>query len=343
MAHHIAKTSQRAFTWTGPYGGGKSSLALVLGSLVSPTKSLRDGAKKILGLSDDIENSQAWQCSKDGWLVIPVVGKRQSVIESISTALNKILGKLTKKATNTSIILRLIEEAEKRKKDGVLVIIDELGKFLESAAQSGEDIYFYQELAEAASRCKGKLIIVGILHQSFEQYAVKLGRDARDEWAKIQGRYIDIPLVAGSDEVIELVGKALVKKEPLSLKVSKNFVSVVSDCISKRRPNLPSNLADSLLNCWPLHPVTAALLGPISRKKFSQNERSIFGFLASAEPLGFTDFLRSSYSHELSIYGPARYWDYLKVNLEQAILASTDSHRWAASTDAIERTEAREG
>ena len=343
MTHHIAKTSQRAFTWTGPYGGGKSSLALVLGSLVSPTKSLRDGAKKILGLSADTENNQAWQCSKEGWLVIPVVGKRQSVIESISTALDKALGKLSKRVTNSSIILRLIEEAERRKKDGVLLIVDELGKFLESAAQSGEDIYFYQELAEAASRCKGKLVIVGILHQSFEQYAVKLGRDARDEWAKIQGRYVDIPLVAGSDEVIELVGKALVKKDPPLLKVSKNFTSIVADSIIKRRPNSPSNLGDALLNCWPLHPVTVALLGPISRKKFSQNERSIFGFLASAEPLGFTDFLRSSYSHELSIYGPARYWDYLKVNLEQAILASTDSHRWAASTDAIERTEAREG
>jgi hypothetical protein len=160
MTHHIAKTSQRAFTWTGPYGGGKSSLALVLGSLVSPTKSLRDGAKKILGLSEDTENNQAWQCSKEGWLVIPVVGKRQSVIESISTALDKALGKSSKRVTNSSIILRLIEEAERRKKDGVLLIIDELGKFLESAAQCGEAVYVYQELAEAACRCKGKLVIV---------------------------------------------------------------------------------------------------------------------------------------------------------------------------------------
>jgi len=343
MAHHINKTSQRAFTWTGPYGGGKSSLALVLGSLVSSTKSLRESAKKIIGLTPDSESGEAWNCSKDGWLVIPVVGKRKSIIESLAAALDKAVGKSSKKPSSASIILRLVEEAEKRKKDGVLLIIDELGKFLESAAQSGEDVYFYQELAEAASRCNGKLVIVGILHQSFEQYAIKLGREARDEWAKIQGRYIDIPLVAGSDEVIELVGKALVKSNPPVLKNSKIFASSVADSITRRRPNSPSNLRDGLLNCWPLHPVTAALLGPISRKKFSQNERSIFGFLASAEPLSFTDFLNSQPSHELSLYGPARYWDYLKVNLEQAILASTDGHRWAASTDAIERTEAREG
>jgi len=177
-----------------------------------PDKISKGWCKKILGLSAETENNDAWSCSKDGWLIIPVVGKRKSVIDSISTALDKAVGKSSKKATSTSIILRLVEEAEKRKRDGVLLIIDELGKFLEAAAQSGEDIYFYQELAEAASRCNGKLVIVGILHQSFEQYAVKLGRDARDEWAKIQGRYVDIPLVAGSDEVIELVGKALVKQ-----------------------------------------------------------------------------------------------------------------------------------
>jgi hypothetical protein len=118
MAHHINKTRQRAFTWTGPYGGGKSSLALVLGSLVSPTKSLREGAKKIIGLSSDLENSEAWSCSKDGWLIIPAVGKRQSIIESLSAALDKVIGKSNKKANGTSIILRLVEEAEKRKKDG---------------------------------------------------------------------------------------------------------------------------------------------------------------------------------------------------------------------------------
>lgn len=67
MAHHINKTRQRAFTWTGPYGGGKSSLALVLGSLVSPTKSLRDEAKKILGLSSD---APRWRIDDLGKLTV---------------------------------------------------------------------------------------------------------------------------------------------------------------------------------------------------------------------------------------------------------------------------------
>ncbi len=344
MAYHLNRTRQRAFTWTGPYGGGKSSLALVLGSLVSPNKLLRAEANKLLKGKPGDEIQLAWSTSKNGWLVLPIVGRRDSVVSAISLALDKHQGVVTKKPKPSETIQRLVEEAESRKKDGVLLVLDELGKFLESAAQTGEDIYFYQELAEAASRCNGKLVVIGILHQAFEQYANKLGRDAREEWAKIQGRYIDIPLVAGSDEVVELIARTIEKKTSIAgYKYAEKFAETVAEVITKRRPNAPANLKKSLFNCWPLHPVTAALLGPISRKKFSQNERSVFGFLASVEPLGFTDFIQTAPNHELALYGPSRYWDYLKSNMEQAIIASSDGHRWAVASDAIERTEARDG
>ncbi len=36
MATQITQTKQRAFTWTGPYGGGKSSLAVTFGALLGP-------------------------------------------------------------------------------------------------------------------------------------------------------------------------------------------------------------------------------------------------------------------------------------------------------------------
>lgn len=343
ISYHINETRQRAFTCTGPYGGGKSSLALILGSMVSKDKKLRQEAKQILGdvVTKPIE--QAWKTSSDGWLVLPVVGKRDSVVKGIANSFKKETGQELKKTSSAQLILKLVEEAEARKNDGVLLIIDELGKYLEAATQSGDDIYFYQELAEAASRCHGKLIVIGILHQSFEQYANRLGREARNEWAKIQGRYIDIPLIAGSDEIIELVGKAIDKKDMLNLKPVEKYYKVVAKHINKRKPNSPKNLEQSLLNCWPLHPVTASILGPVSRKRFSQNERSIFGFLASAEALGFSEFLKTSPNKPKSLYGPDRYWDYLKANMEQAIIASSDGHRWAVASDAIERTESREG
>ncbi len=58
-------------------------------------------------------------------------------------------------------------------------------------------------------------------------------------------------------------------------------------------------------------------------------------------PGPFQEFLRSQVDQVSGVYGPARFWDYLRVNFEPAILASGDGHRWAVASDAIERVEAR--
>src|SRR4029079_2127862 len=76
-------------------------------------------------------------------------------------------------------------------------------------------------------------------------------------------------------------------------------------------------LAITLEACWPLHPVVACLLGPMSRRRFGQNQRSLFGFLNSSEPHGFTDFLKRASNGDL--YEPSRLWDYLRANLEPSI------------------------
>lgn len=340
MARQITETRQRAFTWTGPYGGGKSSLALMLCSLVGPQPKVRAKARQLLDIPERSLVHQAFEAKGDGWLVVPVVGKRADVLHELSAALAKALGLTPNRKKHPDVIGELVEAAEKHPQ-GVLVVIDELGKLLEASAQDGGDIYFFQELAEAASRCSGKLVIVGILHQAFEAYASRLGRQARDEWAKVQGRFVDIPLVAAADEVIELVGKAIdVEDETLPVEASHLFDKIAT-AIRNRRPGTPVTLADSLRACWPLHPVTAALLGPISRRRFGQNERSTFGFLASREPLGFVEFLNGYEAQWFTMYGPAAYWDYLRANLEPAIIASPDGHRWAQCCDAVERAEAK--
>jgi hypothetical protein len=339
MARQITETRQRAFTWTGPYGGGKSSLALMLCSLVGGPE-LRNKAKQILGFPEGSVVHKAFEAKGDGWLVVPVVGKRADVVQELSQALAKARKQVIPRKRTVDVVGELVEAAELHP-HGVLVVIDELGKLLESSAQEGGDIYFFQELAEAASRCSGKLVIVGILHQAFDAYASRLGREARDEWAKIQGRFVDIPLVAGADEVIELVGRAITLENPPNLAEATRIAEKVASAIRSRRPGTPATLAASLRACWPLHPVTAALLGPISRRRFGQNERSTFGFLASREPLGFVEFLNGYDAVWSEMYGPAAYWDYLRANLEPTISASPDGHRWAQCCDAVERAEAK--
>ena len=218
MARQLTETKQRAFTWTGPYGGGKSSLALMLCSLVGPSGKLRAKANEILDLPNDSGVKKAFEAYGHGWLVVPVVGKRASAAAEIANALAMAKGEpyTAAKRKHVDVVAELVAEANQHRQ-GVLLVIDELGKFLEASAQEGgEDIYFFQQLAEAASRASGKLVVVGILHQAFEAYASRLGREARDDWAKVQGRFVDIPLVSATDEVIELIGRAIKWRLPLT-------------------------------------------------------------------------------------------------------------------------------
>jgi hypothetical protein len=341
MARQVQATSQRAFTWTGPYGGGKSSLALLLCSLVGKDKRLREQARKIIDVEETHPISQVFSAGPEGWTVLPIVGQRGSVVQSLSSALRTARG--IRRGTNfgrDSLIDQLVHEARDRA-EGVLVVIDELGKYLEAASQgTGDDINFFQDLAEKACRCEGRLIVIGVLHQSFDAYASRLSRQVRDDWAKVQGRFVDVPLIAATDEVLELMSQAINVDDRVDRNID-HCVREVAGSMRERRPATPASIESSLSGCWPLHPVTAALLGPVSRRKFGQNERSSFGFLSSREPYGFAEFLDMSPVSADSMYEPARYWDYLRANLEPAILASPDGHRWSSALDAVERAEAK--
>lgn len=338
LIQQLTNTPQRAFTWTGPYGGGKSSLALLLATLLGPSNESKKIAKSILGKEAYKKFSNALPSSAKGWLVAPVVGHRGSIVDEISKSFqrNKMGPKKDYSSNPRSLINDLCKEAEKRKKsDGVIILVDEMGKFLEGSAERGDDIYFLQDLAEAASRCKGKLIVIGILHQAFEHYASRLGRQVRDEWAKSQGRFSDIPISSSVDELVDLIGKAIVRKK--SIKPDAQIIKNVTKAVRTRRPSLLSNFDKLLTECWPLHPVSSMLLGPIAKHRFGQNERSCFAFLTSAEPFGFQDYLHSTSAVEAAPYPPSRLWDYLQSNLEPSILASPDGHRWAQAAEAVDR------
>ena len=333
LANHLTQTQQKAFTWTGPYGGGKSLLALTLASLAGGDKKLRKNAKSVLQ-TDETKPLIDYFSSDKPWLVLPITGKRTAIDKEIQAVLYENFQEKEKSKKNIIKQLKHIAETSSEH-EGVLVIIDELGKFLEHAAYTGDDIGFYQELAETAARCKGKLVVIGILHQAFEQYASRLGTEAQQEWAKVQGRYADISLLSSADETLSLIGKAI-----LSDSKHQND-TLLATTIAQLMPSQPQESFAQLLNaCWPLHPLTALMLGPSSRKRYGQNERSVFSFLASAEPLGFVELTKSlTVDDPYCLYWPHHFWDYLKANFEPTILISPDSHRWSLALDALQRAE----
>ncbi len=341
MARHVAENSQGAFTWTGPYGSGKSSLVIALSAVLNGDKEVRRHAESILGPKTSALIAEALPPRTRGWRILPVVGRRDRPAQVIGEAIRAtgfLSGRGPRSWTDKRVLGTLDEIAARNPRacGGLVMFIDEMGKFLEAAANDGLDIYLFQELAERASRSRKRLIVVGILHQAFDEYAHRLSREMRDEWSKIQGRFVDLAVNTHGDEQIDLLGRAI--ESDYRLKEPGPLARGVTRQIQRQTSPY---FADMLEDCWPLHPIVACLLGPISRRRFGQNQRSIFGFLNSAEPQGFQDFLRTAGDDD--IYGPDRLWDYLRINLEPSILASPDGHRWALAMDALERCEALGG
>lgn len=341
MARHVSETGQGAFTWTGPYGSGKSSLVIALSALLNGNAGLQNEAAKVFGAKLTKAINAAFPTGTRGWRVLPVVARRDDPVAVIAEAAKRT-GLVSRQPrggwTESNLIASLTQAAAEKPRvhGGLVLFIDEMGKFLEAAAQDGSDIYILQQLAEAASRSKGRFLVVGVLHQAFEEYAHRLSHEMRDEWAKIQGRFIDLIVNTAGEEQIELISRAI--ESDYCPKKPGPLASAVAGFARRDRTGVTERLAAILEACWPLHPVVACLLGPISRRRFGQNQRSIFGFLNSSEPHGFQDFL--NHAEDGALYGPDRLWDYLRANLEPSILASPDGHRWALAAEALERCEA---
>lgn len=328
---HFVERGQGAFTWTGPYGCGKSSLATVFGALLGADEGARAAAGVALGsgLASELYERLG---GEPVFKVIPVVGGRRD----ISTAIGEAVDALGIARSGRGVVADLA--ALTATGERVLLIMDEMGKTLEHVAIEGGDVHLYQELAEAASRSDGRLLVVGILHQAFDDYAHRLAREARDEWLKVQGRFIDVPVNLAGEEQLELISRAIVTQDRApDLAVAR----AVAEAVTAGRRGSADALAERLNHCWPLNPVVACLLGPLSRRRFGQNQRSIFGFLNSAEPFGFQDFLANTDAEDGSLYDTEWLWSYLRANLEPSILASPDGHRWSTAVDAVERSEAR--
>lgn len=332
ISRHVKDGKQSAFTWTGPFGSGKSSLVIALGAALNGKVEIRNKAAKILGKQTIEKIWEAMPPRSKGWRRLAVIGTRDRPAQVIGSAMvrAKLIRSQRQSDWSDEVVLKALQRVANRTprvNGGLIVFIDEMGKFLESAIFEGTDIYFFQQLAELASRSNGRLVVVGILHQAFDEYAYRFSREMRDEWAKIQGRFIDISVSPSVDEQLELLGRAI----DTNRSANGEFIHLSATITDLTRRSVKTN---QLVACWPLHPVVACLLGPISRRRFGQNQRSIFGFLNSAEPHGFQDFLQTA--KDCDLYTPDMLWDYLSFNVEPSIMASPDGHRWGMVKHALE-------
>ena len=96
-----------------------------------------------------------------------------------------------------------------------------------------------------------------------------------------------------------------------------------------------AELHECLTACYPLHPLTAIVLGPLFRQ-LAQNERSLFAFLASSEPFGFQEFLRETPLKDAA-YRLDHLYDYVMASLGPSLFAQHRGKVWAEVQSALDR------
>jgi hypothetical protein len=313
-------SSTRAWTFTGVYGTGKSAFAHYLTSLCAPSNDpmrhyALDIAKKAFGKSNAQYRKLESALPEKGLFRAVAVGQREPLCNTVIRALYRgaevfwssgrkpeVVKQLTAwvaemetssplELTNAQVIATVKAVAEAAKTD-VLLIIDELGKNLEFAAHTpgGDDLYLLQQLAELPRGKNYQVYTIGLLHQAFAEYSQRLASTEKNEWAKIQGRFEDIPFAESTEQMTRLIGQAIDHSKADSYKF---IVSTQADEWSeklKSETDLPSVSADVLADAYPLHPVTSIAL-PTLCMKYAQNDRSLFTFLTSSEPHSFARFL----------------------------------------------------
>lgn len=348
LFRQYSQTGQSAYTLTGAYGSGKSTVALLLAGLLHPDSGIRISAINTVNEQSKtlIEESTKYN---DGWLQIRSVGGVRGPVESFwdatlkaleehpNTRNTKVFNKYCKATVESESELvsswkSLFEDVASHV-DGVLIIADEMGKSLEYINRNAGDLHLFQDIAEELSRIDTPVIFFGLLHQAFSEYAKERGSRLQDEWAKIQGRYSDILYNVSTDETVALISNSIKTAQPQGKGdvLVRSVLGALDD--KQQRKDL---LLARLEQCIPLHPLTALLLGPIAKRRFSQNERSTFSFLNSHEQFSFQLFLQQT-SDESARYDLSNLWDYLEANMEHAILGSPDGRGWATAADAIRK------
>jgi len=217
---------------------------------------------------------------------------------------------------------------------GVLLVVDELGKFLEFSALHPEqqDVYFLQTLAETASRSGASPIYtLGLLHQGFAAYANKLPSMAQLEWAKVSERFEQIQFSQPLGQVATLLAAALaLDSKCTSLRGWKSRAK--DDMASAIDLGMfgPTAGKSSLCHVAPeLYPLHATVLPVLTRffRRFGQNERSLFSFLMSSEPFALQDFATRQAGPD-TVYGLADFYDFAAFNFSQQLAGQSFRSHW---------------
>lgn len=350
----------RSLALIGPFGSGKSAFALFASALFAdPTSAASRTAMARLQADAPRLAQQLHQAvaGSRGLLRVPINGTPDSLVRQVLLAFADAVERADLSATlaqrirgaarpgqRMDHVLDLIDQVQdawaKTGGMGVLLVIDELGKFLEFEAHhpGQREMHLLQLLAEKSGAAgPAPLHLLVLLHQAFEHYSNRLGKSLRDEWQKIQGRFATVAFLEPAEQSLRIVGAAFERDVDLSSAVAEQLFEISSQLTQACALPLgfdPGQSIELFTRCYPLHPITLLIL-PVLCQKVAQNERTLFSYLGSTEPFGLRrrlDQLRMG-----DWIGPWELYDFFILNQAVGFADPLTYHRWVEVATALER------
>lgn len=357
-------STMRAFSLVGVYGTGKSAFGLFLAYYLGRKPEHR---RQII--ASHAATHEMTRFVYDGRPLLPVLvsgnnrSLRQSLLSALSQSLyhelpsalqaHELFHNLDAAIQDTDCdperIAHLFEHAhqwigEQTDYGGLLLIIDELGQYLDYLFRHDEerDLFVLQALAEMAARSGQKpLVMLTILHQAFDRYATTAGAVQRIEWKKVQGRFVDLPFQEPDSQMMRMVGYALCSDEMYQHEQQRHEwarrLAPHTEILGLRPAAIePDEWHNLLARTWPLHPTVLVML-PILFRHLAQNERSLFSFLTSQEPWSFHDMIDQSNDLSFPIYRLPHLFAYVEATMGAGLYHRTHGRRWAELVEALAR------
>ena len=351
-------STARAYSLVGPYGAGKSAFGVFLAHYLS--HSAHDRATLLAEHGYANAPPTATQ-SEPALLPLLISGNNSSLrvaivqgVDRISTSLPEpqadamklvvrqaLAGDQLDPQMVTDLVVRMTQLVrEYTAYNGIALIIDELGQYLNYTARHSDerDLFVLQTLAEMAARSRDvPCLIVTILHQTFDRYATNAGATQRLEWAKVQGRFIEIPFQEPTSQMMRMLGHALCPVEQLDAQrlAWAAHVAPVADVLGLRPSDVsPADWRQLVAQTYPLHPTVVAVL-PLLFRQLAQNERSLFSFLYSPEPGSLADALDATPRNTQPVtYRLPQLYEYVEATMGASLFGRARGQRWAELAEA---------
>ena len=314
------KAGIHSFTIIGSYGTGKSSFLLALESDLMKT----DKHNYLLD-AKNLSNAKSFE-------IINIVGDYAEMSTLLSRALEV-------EGNTGSILDSLKDRYTKCQKKGkfLLIVVDEFGKVLEHAAKNNpeKELYFLQKLSELINVPSRQMMLLTTLHQNFGAYAKGLTEEQANEWTKVKGRFKEITFVEPIEQLLHLASVQL--QEQNGHKREENVVKLAELAKATRFVSQDFSLetAEQLfpLDLFSAYTITAAI------RRYGQNERSLFSFLAARGSNSIAEFV----PQEHLTYNLQNVYDYVLYNFYSYLKdANADSMSWSTIQVSIERVEGQD-